>query len=93
MKWAQSNNAGVNLDSILKSEGLKKFVLDDMMKLAAANKFSSLEKPRDIFVTMEQFTPENNLMTPTFKLKRNVVRDHYRVQIDAMYEDLAKKGF
>jgi long-chain acyl-CoA synthetase len=63
------------------------------MELAVANKFSSLEKPRDVYLTVEQFTPENNMMTPTFKLKRNIVRDLYRPQIDEMYKELAKKGF
>ena len=44
----------------------------DLMKLAAENKCSSLEKPKDIYLHPEEFSIDNNILTPTFKLKRNV---------------------
>jgi long-chain acyl-CoA synthetase len=43
-------------------------------------------------LTTEPFSIENNLLTPTFKLKRNVARVYYQEQINVMYEELAKKG-
>ena len=46
--------------------------MDDMMRIASENKLNSLEKPKEIFLTLEQFTIENNIITPTFKLKRNI---------------------
>jgi len=32
-----------------------------------------------------EFTIENKMMTPTFKIKKNVIRDNYAEKIDAMY--------
>jgi long-chain acyl-CoA synthetase len=88
-KWADANGGG----DAINNPAFKKHVHDSMMQLAVTNKFSSLEKPRDITLMLDPFTPENGLMTPTFKLKRNVVRDKFRPEIDAMYAELKKKGF
>ena len=48
-----------------------------MMKLAAEKKLSSLEKPKQFILSPELFSIENNLLTPTFKLKRNVAKTHF----------------
>jgi long-subunit acyl-CoA synthetase (AMP-forming) len=44
------------------------------MQLAVGAKFTSLEKPYEIYLEAEQFTVENNLITPTYKLKRNIAK-------------------
>jgi long-chain acyl-CoA synthetase len=56
------------------------------------NKLSSLERPKDIYLSNEPFTAENNILTPTFKLKRNIGRDVYKEVIDDMYNELHKRG-
>ena len=61
-----------------------------MMKLAAEKKLSSLEKPKQFILSPELFSIENNLLTPTFKLKRNVAKTHFEVQIGQMYEKVAE---
>ena len=63
-----------------------------MNRIAVENKLSSLEKPKDIYLTLEAFSIENNILTPTFKLKRNIGREVYKAQIDTMYEALIKLG-
>lgn len=66
---------------------------DALDTLGKANKLSGLERPKEIYLTVDPFSVENNILTPTFKLKRNVGRDVYKAQIDEMYADLAKRGF
>lgn len=66
--------------------------MDDMNRIAVENKLSGLEKPKDICLTLDAFSIENNMLTPTFKLKRNIGREVYRAQIDKMYEALVKQG-
>ena len=67
--------------------------MDSLDQLGKANKLSGLERPKDIFITSDPFSVDNNILTPTFKLKRNVGRDVYKQEIDALYADLAKRGF
>jgi len=52
-------------------------VHEDCMKLAASNKFNSLEKPKAIKLILDPWTQENDMLTPTFKLKRNVAKKMY----------------
>ena len=67
-------------------------VLDSINEVARAQKFNSLEKPKRIFLTAEPFTVENDMLTPTFKMKRNVAKKVYEAQIDEMYASLAEAG-
>jgi len=39
----------------------------------------------------EPFSAENDLMTPTFKLKRPQLAKRYKKQIDDMYKELNRK--
>jgi len=66
--------------------------MDDMMRIATENKLTGLERPKDVFFTLDPFSVENNILTPTFKLKRNIGKEVYKPQIDAMYEKLIAKG-
>jgi len=65
--------------------------MDDLQMLGKTYKLSGLEKPKDCFITNEAFSVENNLMTPTYKLKRNIAKVHFKPQIDAMYKKLVDK--
>jgi long-chain acyl-CoA synthetase len=80
------------LNEVIKDPVYKKFIQDEINRLGVENKLSSLEKPKDIALTLDAFTIENNLLTPTFKLKRNVGREVFKAQIDKMYEGLVKLG-
>jgi len=52
-------------------------VYDDLIRLANTNKFNSLEKPKQISLLMEPWTIENDILTPTMKLKRNIAKKIY----------------
>jgi len=90
-RWGKENGK-TDMADILADATFKKEVYDDMIRLATENKCSSLEKPKEILLTGEAFSIENEILTPTFKLKRNIGRAVYKAQIDEMYELLAKRG-
>ena len=43
------------------------------------------EKLKRVMLVADEFTPESGIMTPTLKLRRRVVEERYRVQIDELY--------
>ena len=67
-----------DLNSVIQDPAFKKLIMDEMNRIAVENKLSGLEKPKDIFVTLDAFSIENNMLTPTFKLKRNIGREVFR---------------
>ncbi len=46
------------------------------------------EMIKSLYLDPEQFSIENGLMTPTFKLKRPPLQSKYQPQIDAMYKKI-----
>lgn len=46
------------------------------------------EMIKSLYLDPEQFTVENGLMTPTFKLKRPPLQSKYTPQIEAMYKKI-----
>jgi long-chain acyl-CoA synthetase len=46
---------------------------------------NSLETPKQFSVKMDLFTIENELLTPTMKLKRNVARAQFKDEIERLY--------
>jgi len=43
------------------------------------------EKLKRVIVVVDEFSPESGIMTPTLKLRRRVVEERYRKQIDELY--------
>jgi long-chain acyl-CoA synthetase len=73
-KWTHENGNGIEGKEALTNPAFKKMVLDNLMDLAKSNKFSGLEKVKKIHLTLEPFTIENDILTPTMKIKRNVAQ-------------------
>ena len=47
--------------------------------------FPYYAQPRAVWLTREAWTPENTLMTPTLKIKRNNLAVHFAAQMAALY--------
>ena len=61
-------------------EAYEKIVADANQELA---QFETLKK---VLLVPDDFTVDKGEMTPTLKLKRRVIEQKYKKQIDAMYE-------
>ena len=77
---------GEDVAGILNKPELHKAILENFGELAKANKLSGLEKIKKIHLTDELFSVENDVLTPTFKIKRNVAKKKYQEQITAIYQ-------
>lgn len=60
-------------------------MLDEIKALSKAAGFFGFEIPLKIHLTSTVFTPENDLLTPTFKLKRNEAKAFFFKEIKALY--------
>lgn len=81
-----------NSDDILNDAKLQELVFADIIKLHGENQCNSLEKPKNMMLMREMWTVDNDMVTPTFKLKRNIAKKKYQEQIDKMYEEGMKFG-
>jgi long-chain acyl-CoA synthetase len=52
---------------------------------ALTDGFAYYAQPRAVCVTLEPWTSENSLLTPTLKLKRNNLASHFAGEIDQIY--------
>ena len=84
-KWC-TDNCKTNDAAVLESKELKQAVLDNLCELAAEAKFNSLEKPGQLCLITEPWTQDNDMLTPTMKLKRNVAKNKLADKIEAMYK-------
>ncbi|KAF9165083.1 hypothetical protein DFQ26_000631 [Actinomortierella ambigua] len=63
-------------------------VLKELEKAGKAGALRGFEFVKRVYLTMDAFSVENNMMTPTFKVRRPQVKEAYTAQIQAMYEDI-----
>lgn len=86
--WAKTNlpdAANAPLSEICKSDKLKHEMLSEIRRVSKLNGLHGFETVKAVHLEPNIFTPENGLVTPTFKLKRPQLKDHYAKQIEEMY--------
>lgn len=69
-------------DSEVLHEEYKKII----EKLAKDENFNSLEKPQKFIFSKVDFSIDNDMLTPSMKLKRNKISEYFREQISKCYE-------
>jgi long-chain acyl-CoA synthetase len=89
--WAASFDeslANAPFETICKSEKLKKAIMSDIRRLSKENKLNGFETVKAIHLDSFPFSVDNELLTPTFKLKRQKARDRYETEIAKLYAGL-----
>lgn len=72
-----------------KDNRVRKAVVKELDKIGKKNKFNSYENVRAVHLDIDPFTIDNELLTPTLKLKRPQAAKKFRSEIDRMYEEAA----
>jgi len=57
----------------------------EIRRLSKSNGLHGFETVKAVYLEPQIFTAESGLITPTFKLKRPQLKDHYAKQIEDMY--------
>ncbi|GAB6043234.1 hypothetical protein JCM17961_39120 [Endothiovibrio diazotrophicus] len=83
--FAQSLGLDPMKESSLADKGLHHEVVARVGRLCHG--FPAYAKIRRVHVTLEPWSVDNGLMTPTLKVKRNRVLQHYAAAIEAMFAD------
>ncbi|XP_060559682.1 long-chain-fatty-acid--CoA ligase 1-like isoform X2 [Ruditapes philippinarum] len=81
-------NLSVSMEELCKNEDIKKAILDDITSVGKKGGLASFEQAKDIYLHPELFSVENQLLTPTFKAKRNELKVFFKTQIEDMYKNL-----
>ena len=79
-------HSAATLQDLCKDPELRGRVLDSLTETAKASKLKGFEIVRALALEPEPFSVENDLLTPTFKLKRPQLQKRYQDVIDAMYK-------
>uniref|UniRef100_A0A1X7TMP3 long-chain-fatty-acid--CoA ligase n=1 Tax=Amphimedon queenslandica TaxID=400682 RepID=A0A1X7TMP3_AMPQE len=88
-QWAgEHDKGGKSFEELCTDEEVKKAIFDDLYNVGKRDGLSSLEIPKAIELTSTAFSVENDLLTPTFKLKRPAARTKYMPDIVEMYSQL-----
>jgi len=71
----------------INSKEVRDAVKKKIMEAGKAEDLQGFEIPRNVWLTEEHFTAENDLMTPTMKLKRNTLQEKFKKEIADMYKE------
>ena len=75
-----------NYKNYLENEDLKKEIINVMDKFGRENNLMGFELPKKIYLVKEPFTIDNQIMTPTMKLRRHFARKYFEEQINKLYD-------
>jgi len=82
-EYAQENDiVFTNVDDLIDNEKVVRLIDDEVMK--KNSELPSFETIKKVTIVPE-FTIENSMLTPTLKIKKNVVSERHEVEIDSMY--------
>jgi long-chain acyl-CoA synthetase len=82
-RWARSRD--VTVDDVTRDARVERLVLDELRRCGRS--FRGYEVPRKVRLLSEDFTTENDLLTPTLKLKRRKVEARYAAHLAALYAE------
>jgi long-chain acyl-CoA synthetase len=82
--WARANKVAFSSRAELVADPKVQTLYDGIVE--EINKsLARFEKLKRVLLVADEFTADNGLLTPTLKLRRRVVEDRYRRQIDELY--------
>ena len=82
--WARTNNIAFASREDLVANPKVQSLYEEIVEGINQN-LARFEKLKRVMVVADEFTVANGFLTPSFKLKRRVIEDRYRRQIDDLY--------
>lgn len=80
--------SNVPYEELCSMAAVKEMILEDMVAVGKKAGLFSFEQVKDVYITSEPFTVENQLLTPTLKSKRPALKEYFSTQLEHMYRNL-----
>ncbi|KAL9014776.1 MAG: hypothetical protein Q9173_000567 [Seirophora scorigena] len=77
------------ISAACKNSKVRKAVVKELDKVGRKNKFAGYERVKNCYLYLDPFTIDNELLTPTLKLKRPQTANIFRRQLDELYAEVA----
>lgn len=88
MSWASGRNIKGSYDDVVSHPETRAYLLTELQAAGKAGRLKGFEVVKAIHTDPVQFTVDNDLITPTFKLKRAQLQKHYQAELDLMYKQI-----
>jgi long-chain acyl-CoA synthetase len=82
--WARANNVVFSSRAELVASPKVQALYEGIVEQVNRN-LARFEQLKRVLLVPDEFTAENGALTPTMKLRRRVIEDRYRTQIDELY--------
>ena len=86
-EYCKKNKIQGSIEELCNNKKVRRIILDELTKLGKEAGLMSYEQVRNIYLHPEMFSLDNNLATPTMKIKRLAVRQHFKDTVLALYSE------
>ncbi len=83
-KWARTNDVDFSSRAELVANPKIQALYEEIVEGVNQN-LARFEKLKRVLLVPDEFTADNGALTPTMKLRRRVIEERYRTQIDELY--------
>jgi long-chain acyl-CoA synthetase len=77
-----------DMNTLCQMKEIKSVILSDMNKVARQDGLKGFEMVKNIWLESEEFSPQNGLLTPTFKSQRTKLKEKYSAVIALLYSEM-----
>jgi long-chain acyl-CoA synthetase len=82
--WARANDVAFSSRSELIAHAKVQALYQEIVEQVNQN-LARFEKLKRVLLVADEFTADNGALTPTMKLRRRIIEERYRAQIDNLY--------
>ncbi|KAI7695621.1 hypothetical protein SSS_04687 [Sarcoptes scabiei] len=83
------NKSDLSHSQLCHDKTINEKIMQEINDICKKSKFHRREIPKSLYVCDEEWTPDNDLLTSAFKLKRKNVYKHYEREISQLFANLS----
>ena len=81
--WARAHGVENDLEALIQDDAFAAAIREALDRVNAG--LSTIERVRRFVLTADAFSIENEMLTPSMKIRRHMIRAHYGDQLEALY--------